>query len=159
MPLFQNWYRSDTKNSEYLPISIRYLGSFFKKICVEVLYLSVCWPAHHSFDQNNTFLGKRRLCLPLPAAYIPEMGKHSCRHSNRNGKENASCGLYMLHELPQTSTKDCGSWNKVTCWTSKTGGTHSRSSSRTPSAYSRWVLWISTVNTKCRGTSRNWSTD
>ncbi len=48
IPLFQNRYRSDSNNSEYLLISIRYLGSFFF-ISVEFLYLSVCWPAHHSF--------------------------------------------------------------------------------------------------------------
>ncbi len=50
IPLFQNRYRSDSYNYEYLPIpiSIRYLGSFFF-ISVEFLYLSVRWPAHHSF--------------------------------------------------------------------------------------------------------------
>ncbi len=33
---------------------------------------------------NNTFFGKS--CLPLPAAYIPETGKHSCLHSHRREK-------------------------------------------------------------------------
>ncbi len=57
-------YRSDTSNSEYLPIpiSIRYqqfwvsadtdidpIPAQFFYISVEFLYLSVCWPAHHSF--------------------------------------------------------------------------------------------------------------
>ncbi len=32
------------------------------------------------FEENNT------LCLPLPAAYIPETGKHSCLHSHRREK-------------------------------------------------------------------------
>ncbi len=50
IPLFQNRYRSDTNNSEYLqiPISIRYQHSFFKT-SVEFLYLTACSPAHHSF--------------------------------------------------------------------------------------------------------------
>ncbi len=38
------------KNSEYLPrpILIRYQHIFFK-ISADFLYLSVCWPDHHSF--------------------------------------------------------------------------------------------------------------
>ncbi len=41
------FFRTDTKNPEYLPIpiSIRYLGSFFL-ISVEFLYFNVCWPDH-----------------------------------------------------------------------------------------------------------------
>ncbi len=38
-------------------------------------------------------------------------------------RDNASRGIYILHDLPQNSTKDCGSWIKVTCLTSKTGRT------------------------------------
>ncbi len=52
IPRFQYW--SDTTNSEYLqiPISIRYSSFFY--ISVEFLYLSVCWPAHHSFYTQST---------------------------------------------------------------------------------------------------------
>ncbi len=48
IPLFQNRYRSVTKNSEYLPISI-HSGPFFFLISVEFIYLSMCRLSHHSF--------------------------------------------------------------------------------------------------------------
>ncbi len=92
--------------------------------------------------QTTHFLGKRRLFASHCQQLTFWRQKNTAADILTDGKEMASCGIYMLHELPQTTTKDCGYWNKVTCWTSKTGGTHSRLSSRTPSAYSRWVLWI-----------------
>ncbi len=36
--------------------------------------------------KQHSFWKKKTFCLPLPAAYIPETGKHSCLHSNRREK-------------------------------------------------------------------------
>lgn len=80
--------------------------------------------------------------LPSPSAYIPE-GKTQLPALKRIRKRNASSTIYLLHKLPQTFTKDCCSWNKVTYRTTKPDGTHNRaSSSWTLSAFSRWVPWI-----------------
>ncbi len=54
--------------------------------------------------KQHIFWKKRTFCLPLPAVYIPETDKYSCL-TFKQMRENA----YLLHELPQTSTKDCGS--------------------------------------------------
>ncbi len=106
-----------------------------------------------SADQHSaqtTIFGKQKYSLPPTASSLHSGDRETQRSTFKQMRENASRGIYLLRDLLQTSTKDCASWNKVTCWTSKTGGTDNRSSSRTPSAYRPWVLWISTVYTKCR---------
>ncbi len=113
-----------------------------------------------SADQHSaqtTIFGKQKYSLPPAASSLHSRDKETQRSTFKQMRENASRGIYLLRDLLQTSTKDCASWNKDTCWTSKTGGTDNRSSSRTPSAYRPWVLGISMVYTKC--TSQNWSTD
>ncbi len=91
--------------------------------------------------QTTHFLEKED-SLPPTASSLHSGDRKMQLSTFKQTRKNASSGIYLLHELPQNSTKDCGSWNKVTCWTSKTDGTYSRWSPRTPSAYSRWVLWI-----------------
>ncbi len=58
MPLFQNQYRSNNKNSEYLPISIRYNTGFLNRCimsisrCVDLLITLLCF-THNLLNIDN----------------------------------------------------------------------------------------------------------
>ncbi len=81
--------------------------------------------------QTTHFLEKED-SLPTTASSLHSGDRKIQLSTFKQTRENASSGIYLLHELPQNSTKDCGSWNKVTCWTSKTDETYSRWSPQDP---------------------------
>ncbi len=74
IPLFQNRYRSDTKDSGYLliPISIRYLGSFFKSVLhfytsmyVDLILTFFVCVTHNLLNINNFIVKKNNKLMHI----------------------------------------------------------------------------------------------
>ncbi len=58
--------------------------------------------------QTTHFLEKED-SLPPTASSLHSGDRKIQLSTFKQTRENASSGIYLLHELPQTSTKDCGS--------------------------------------------------
>ncbi len=58
--------------------------------------------------QTTHFLEKEGSLPPTASSLHSGDGKTQLS-TFKQTRENASCGINMLHELPQTSTNDCGS--------------------------------------------------
>ncbi len=66
--------------------------------------LSKIWTSADQHSAQTTHI------LPPTASSLHSGDGKAQLSTFKQTRGNASRGIYMLHELPQTSTKDCGSW-------------------------------------------------
>ncbi len=102
---------------------VKYTYSFRLRHCSDALvYCSVLCPLYMYFSQislrfelqqistvlKQHIFWKRRLFSSHSQQFTFDGKAQLSTFKQTRG--NASRGIYMMHELPQTSTKDCGSW-------------------------------------------------
>ncbi len=98
---------------------VKYTYSFRLRHCSDALaYCSVLCLLYMNFSQISLRFELQQISHSAQTAHIFPSTASSLHSGDgkaqlstfKQTRGNASRGIYMMHELPQSSTNDCGSW-------------------------------------------------